>query len=172
MRSMHQQPVFSWPPPPPDSPQLTSPPSAALPHTIPVARAPLQHKVQHDIFTGVLDLQIMQVLFYVIFWLFYQETHINKICRIQLQSNQIFFSPSVSGGNPIQKPTAPNRPHNSHYWWIHSVCWLARALCWLSHSLNCPWAPWNSQPIWLNTCTHISKHCIDWSRGSEQRRVT
>lgn len=80
----------------------------------------------------------------------------------------LYFPPSIFKlRKPYLKATAPKRPPSSRHWWTHSVCWLAAAFCWLTHSPNCPWAPWNLQPIWLSACTHISKHCIDWKRGSE-----
>lgn len=120
----------------------------------------------------------VQVLFYVIFWLFYQETYFDSLrtllgqqhawhCSVQLQSNQSFFfylfvEETLSETHNSQKASLFPLLVNSQ-----CVCWLAPALCWLSHSPNCPWALWNSQPIWLKTCTHISKHCIDWNRGSE-----
>lgn len=82
-------------------------------------------------------------------------------------NNHIIFSPLYlqTERKPYLKAAAPKRPPSSRHWWTHSVCWLAAALCWLTHSPNCPWAPWNLQPIWLSACTHISKHCIDWKRG-------
>lgn len=86
-------------------------------------------------------------------------------CTITIKS-EFFFYPFVeetlSETHSSQKASLFPLLVNSQ-----CVCWLAPALCWLSHSPNCPWALWNSQPIWLKTCTHISKHCIDWNRGSE-----
>lgn len=82
--------------------------------------------------------------------------------------NQVFFFPSVLGGNPIWNPQLPEGltlPVTGEF--MGCAGCLAPALCWLSHSPNCPWALWNSQPIWPRTCTHISKHCIDWSPGSQ-----
>lgn len=72
--------------------------------------------------------------------------------------SQEFSCPSPNGRNPICKPQLPQGlpvPVTGEL--TVFAGWLQHS-CWLTHSPNCPWAPWNSQPIWLSAYRHTPTH--------------
>lgn len=81
------------------------------------------------------------------------------------QRRNAFPALSPNGGNPICKPQLPQGlpvpvtgEHRVFAGWLQHSCWL-------THSPNCPWASWNSQPIWLSAYAHTHMKTLHRFKG-------